>query len=111
MRNADPVYANELEKPGPLVLIVDFAMEPGTGIAPEPICTSRRNAKKFGGLDNRQAAEIAQFDDFRRHTIAAGKFRQSLVERKQIFLRLRGEQFRLLQVPATHTAAVFPTAL
>lgn len=85
--------------------LLEFHREPGSGVGPPGICGPGRDAEDFGGLGERQAAEVPQLDEFRKPGLFNREPGQRLVEGLDpTVVRRDGQVIRLHLDPPPTTA-------
>src|SRR6516165_5689370 len=86
--------------------IADFGQEPGAGEGPIAFRGGARDVHQIGCLINRQAGEVAKFDQFGLGRLAGGESGQGLIQRQQVVLGGVSKRNSLWKVDATPSAAV-----
>ncbi len=76
----------------------EFAIEPGTRVIPVTVRGGGRDAECLAGLVHGQAREITQSNELTGDRIVYRKFRERLVDGKQLVRRERGGQRHRVEV-------------
>ena len=95
--------------------LLDFAMQPGSGVGSNAVCGPRRNVEHLGRLSLSQPGEVAELDQLARGPIDLLEFGECGIECQQILARVRCFNVQVFEIPLmevhTHQVASVPQSL
>src|SRR5262245_2929143 len=98
-------------RPGSAVRTLQFLEQPGSGVGPQEVGGTGRNAQGPGCLVARQTGEKAQLDELGRSRIGSRQLVQELINFEKVIARLLAKGGGLVQVDADPLAAALDAAL